>query len=528
MLLGLLVRLRYVIAAGGFPLGDGGLFAQMIRAIQQDGYHLPVRVVYNGERLPFAYPPFGFYAAALLAAVTHVGIYTVESLLPTLVNVATIGAVYLFARAFFTSRMTALAAACAFALMPLGFRFTIQGGGITRAFGLLFAVLTLWQLQRSFVAGGWRHAVGAGAFAALTTLSHPEFPLFIAEGALVLLLMQPCRRLCLLRGSLAGGVAAILVLPWLATVLARYGVASLVHSASTGNAGIAGLTYLSHFALTGEQLFPVIGALALAGVCACFLQRRALLIWWLIGACVIDWRGGKLYAPVLIALLAGIGVSEVLLPLLARAGRVRRAPLVGERPAHHPDARAATFGRRLALAALLVYSAVAATKLPASHLAALSADDRAAMAWVANNTSTTARFLVVGAESDRQDDEWGAAADRVAEWFPALAQRSSATTFEGTEWTGQFAARSDADAALLLCADRATACLDAWSRRYSLPFDAVYLPKGEGADVLGGEAGIPGGGWCCWSLRNALRNDANYKVIYDGPGATIAVRRVGA
>jgi hypothetical protein len=69
-----------------------------------------------------------------------------------------------------------------------------------------------------------------------------------------------------------------------------------------------------------------------------------------------------------------------------------------------------------------------------SPLAPLSAEDRAGMAWIRENTSSQDRFLVVSEARD-----W--AVDRTAEWFPVLTGRVAANTAQGVEWIegGRFA-----------------------------------------------------------------------------------------
>ena len=48
-------------------MNDGGLFFAMMRAIQLNGPALPELVTYNGELIPFAYPPLALYLGAFVA-----------------------------------------------------------------------------------------------------------------------------------------------------------------------------------------------------------------------------------------------------------------------------------------------------------------------------------------------------------------------------------------------------------------------------------------------------------------------------
>jgi hypothetical protein len=58
----------------------------------------------------------------------------------------------------------------------------------------------------------------------------------------------------------------------------------------------------------------------------------------------------------------------------------------------------------------------------------LSVSDREAMLWVRGNTPQDSRFLVLTGTNS-------ISCDLVLEWFPALADRQSIFTVQGTEWT---------------------------------------------------------------------------------------------
>src|SRR5438093_1573766 len=80
-LLGCVVRGLHV-ESGDFPLVDGGMFYAMVRDIQANGFGFPAFTSYNSLQIPFAYPPLPFYLAAVLSAVTPLGIPEVLRVLP--------------------------------------------------------------------------------------------------------------------------------------------------------------------------------------------------------------------------------------------------------------------------------------------------------------------------------------------------------------------------------------------------------------------------------------------------------------
>jgi hypothetical protein len=104
---------------------------------------------------------------------------------------------------------------------------------------------------------------------------------------------------------------------------------------------------------------------------------------------------------------------------------------------------------------------------------------------------------------------WGD--DEVSEWVPALTERRSIATVQGSEWLGPsgFEAQVRRHIDVLRCSGATAACYRA------IDTDAVlFVPKGRLAGPFSNED-------CCPALRDTLA-DAGYEIIYDGPGATIA------
>jgi len=110
--------------------------------------------------------------------------------------------------------------------------------------------------------------------------------------------------------------------------------------------------------------------------------------------------------------------------------------------------------------------------------------------------------------------------DRVAEWFPVLAQRHSVATVQGSEWLpgGEFARRYAASETLAGCAFRGVACVEQWAASTGKPFTHLYVTKTMG------QRGMPGAD-CCTVVITSAQSDPHYRRVYDGPGATIFERR---
>ena len=123
----------------------------MIEDLVRNGLLLPASTTYNGQDIPFVYPPLALYIAALANAAAGIPITDLLRTLPFLFSVLTIPAVYWAAERILQSRPAGALAALAFALLPRSYQ-SITGGGITRALGFLLAVIAIgiaWRLLRS-------------------------------------------------------------------------------------------------------------------------------------------------------------------------------------------------------------------------------------------------------------------------------------------------------------------------------------------------------------------------------------------
>jgi len=512
--LGLLARAGRVLS-DDFPLNDGGLFYAMVRDLQRTHYHLPDVTSYNAAGIPFAYPPLGFYLAGLLDDLTPLDLSTIFRFLPLAATTLTIAALFLLARALLPSLWAAVAATVAFALLPRSFIWLVMGGGITRAPGLLFAVLALWRLHRFYTHRQTRDVPLIAFLAGAAVLSHLEAGLFLAASGTLLFLVYGRHRRGLL-GSLLIAVGAVaLAAPWWGTVMAQHGIAPFLAAHDTGPSAFSDrgtaivvlitLARLGVLGTTGEPLFPVIGAVALLGdlvtladaVAALASRRRPpatlLLPAWWVTTYVIDPRAAETYATVPIALLAGIG-SVALLSLLAE-----RVPIARPWPA------LAGLGLLLGYAALAILLILVrpARSGQGSDLVSLSQDERAAMAWVARETPPTSRFLIISGAS------WQS--DRSSEWFPVLAQRVSVATPQGYEWTSNvaFAQHVALHAEVQQCAGKDAACLEPGVAQLAVNY--LYVHTGA----------------ACCAVAQSLAADPRYALVYDRGGTRIFARREG-
>jgi hypothetical protein len=407
------------ILGTAFPLNDGGMFLTMAGEIAASGVALPSVTSYNDAGIPFAYPPLGLY---LLAALGAPGAAAIDALrfVPLLLSVATIPVVYLIGRGVLGSPMSALLATAFFALSTGSYQFLIMGGGVTRALGFLMAVVTVYFATRMYREGGRWTAWAAGAALGATALSHPQAAVFGAVSVpLVLPFVATDRHRALRRLFVTGVVAAAVTLPWLALVISEHGIDPLLSAASTGGGAFLGVVSLASSRTSGGVI-DVIGIATTFGFVICVVRRFWLPPIWILAIAIVDSRAGQPYLSV----PAGLAIAFMLRDI---ERMVRRSMAGGSSfgmVSHLPAALA------VIVIAAAFFDSLASQSLPETPLRSLSSETRSAMAWVRTETEPGSRFVVLSGRY------W--AVDAEAEWFPALANRRSIATVQGSEWQGRY------------------------------------------------------------------------------------------
>lgn len=509
VVLGIAVRAFHVLSRD-FPLNDGGLFFAMVRDLQAAHYHLPAFTSYNDAGIPYAYPPLGFYLAGLLDDLTPLTLVDVFRWLPLTVTALIVVAFASLASALLASRAAVVASIVAFGLLPRSFIWMLMGGGLTRSLGFLFALVTLRLLYALYTERRWSYAPFVALAGALTVLSHLGTAPFVAFSAALFLLAYGRHRQAVLASLVAAAGAVLLSAPWWGTVVRSHGVGPFLAAAATGGSIFHLLSLrdaidtLAHFGLgTGESVLALIGMLGALGFFFALTMGDWLLPAWWIAIVTLDARQGSTFSTVPVALLAGVAVAQLLLPVM----RGLPVPTLRWSPGH------AAWSPGLVLGLFLVFSTVTALlRSPEivggmTDMGSLSPQERAAMSWAERETSPGARFLVVAGTP------WEI--DRNSEWLPVLAQRTSVATVQGYEFRplGEFARKKRQYVALQGCAGWISRCLQDWSATTGIGFTHVYIPKSPDRD-------------CCYLLRYSLEHDPAYRMIYDGQGAELFARRL--
>jgi hypothetical protein len=283
------------------------------------------------------------------------------------------------------------------------------------------------------------------------------------------------------------------VVPWLVVVTTEHGWAAVLEARHRWEplTSVIRLLSLNFSGGAFTDLFLLFGVLGLASDLSRRVPRLSALL-----ACVVlaGEGGGSFLAALPWALLAGVGVQFV----IERFGPRRRATdrLLG-----------VALGASVLFLTLI--SSLGAVVSETSRLQLVSPDQVEAMVWVADNSDAETRFIVATTVV------WGF--DEISEWFPAVANRQSVATVQGSEWLGAdgFATQRQRHARVLACTRATARCMTAWAADAGFDDASLFIPKGQVNGPLS-----PGD--CCMALRETVQESAFYEVVYDGVGATIA------
>jgi len=492
-----------------YPLNDGGLFAHMASDLAKNGFLLPAFTTYNGEQIPFAYPPLGLYLTAIISVFAGSDTMAVVRLLPAALSTASILALYLMAAELLRSRWRGVVAAAAFALMPHSYLWLIVGGGVTRSLGLLLSLLALQQGLRMLRTHRLGHALATAMLGGLTLLSHPQAAAFLTVSLLTFLAFHVFRGrgvMAIAQLALAGLGGLVVAGPWLVAVLAKHGSQPILSAGASALDPASGASQLLGLAFADGSVLDLMTALGVLGIVVRIARGQWMIPVWLMFTIFIDPRAGANYATVPLALSVVPIFGELLqrmVPAQGRSARLTREPMPSLVRTH----RAASVVVLLVLFVTLRTASRTAVD-PASPLHGLEVDHVAAMQWVRSDAGDNAAFAVVTGRS------WES--DYLSEWFPVLAERTSIATVQGSEWTGieSFLTRLAMYRELQDCATATATCLESWTDGWHATGAYVFLPKGQ---LFGPTSPTD----CCPALRETLRESTHYRVIYDGPGATI-------
>ncbi|HEY7452902.1 MAG TPA: glycosyltransferase family 39 protein [Candidatus Limnocylindria bacterium] len=486
---GVLVRLIPAVP-GPLSPGDGGLIVVMVDDLRQAGFVMPEITTYNAADIPYVYPPLGLYLAALLGQLLGLPSLDAVRMVAALLALATLGAFAALAFRLLPAA-AALGAVFVYALMPHAYDPLVAGGGVTRGAGVLLTILAM-VVAAAPVSTSVRRAAGIGLLLGLAALSHPQTALYGAAATTVLVFGSTGVRVGFTRMLVAAAVSILVVLPWLGLMASEHGLSSVLAAGHRWDP-VLGLVRLFGLTFSGSaftDLFLVVGVL---GLVVEVLARRwtlPLLLGCLLFAGEADFIGAVPWS-----LLGGAAIGFV---------------LAAVRPVVPTGDRALRIGVGLVALFLALLSSLGSVVDDTSRLQRVSADQVAAMEWVRDNTEPGTRYIVATTVY------WGG--DEISEWFPAVAERQSVATVQGSEWLGEdgYQAQLERHRGVFHCTRSTDQCMAEWAADEGLADAALFIPKGQVNGPLSAAD-------CCPALRELVQGSDRYEVVYDGPGATIAI-----
>lgn len=444
----------------GHPAYEGGLYLQTVEEIRRHGYRLPGRIpYYTAGGIPFAYPPFAFYALAALVDLTGVDPVWLMRVLPGLLVVAYLLPYYAIAEELLATPRRAGFATLVFGVAPPVLQWHLSSGGVVRGLATLLTLTGVYTGLRLFRTGGRTWLAASTLLWALVVLTHPVYTVFFGWTYLLLYAATDRSLAGLLRGATVAGGGLVIAAPWWVLVASRHGFGVFV-AALDSRSSLGGTAYRIY----SQFLWPVVDVdavtafyvLAFAGTVYAVYRRRFFLPVWLVSASYLI--GKQRFTFVAGAMLAALFVFDVVVPAAARAG-------------------AAVDRERLVAVGAIVVLVVGSTGVGAAYAgsglqtAHESSDtmpetvdpaDREAMEWAQTHTRPSADFLVLG---------------DTAEWFPYYSERTILVSPWGTEWTDHFREEVQRYLSMSTCED--LACLEAKMQAAHGTPDYVYVSANE-------------------------------------------------
>ncbi|GAB4503305.1 MAG: hypothetical protein Fur0043_02970 [Anaerolineales bacterium] len=497
LLFGAIVRFVPTIMADS-PINDGGMFYVMIENLKANHFLLPAFTTYNHLNIPFAYPPLSFYVGGFFSSL---GLSTLDVVrwLPPLVSTLSILAFYWMAGQILASRENAVLSTLAYAMMPRSFSWYVMGGGLSRAFGVLFLLLTCASAWTLFLRRDTRYIFLAALFGAGALLSHPETGLHAAAACFLIWLFKGRSLRGFTDAFLVVCGVSILTAPWWATVLSQHGLSPFISALNTGgHNGAFWLPWLT-FDFAEEKFITLLTILGLIGFVVQGLRHDWFLPVWTLAAFVIEPRSATAIAALPLAILAGLALADFILPNIAM--------LSSQLPALHDWTEAmANSGAVKIMIGYILFSTLFGAffydlTLSRYHV---SSESRSAMVWSRTNTAPGSQFIVLSQWTDQF-------ADPTAEWFPVFADRISTNTIQGREWLlgKNFMPFRASLEKLHDCLNESPSCVEDWADANRVTYDYIFIEKFDTPALL----------------PYLLRQSTEYTLIFENSGAVIFARK---
>ncbi len=501
LFVGIIIRMGLILFSD-FPLNDGGLFFTMVNDLVANHFKLPLFTTYNQNTIPFAYPPLSLYLAGLLKYM-GMDLFTVMRFLPVIFNLFTIPAFYSLSRKLLKTENEALFATLTFAVLPPAYEWLIMGGGLTRSPAYLLSILA-WNQSFIFIdTHSKKDLLFTILLAGLAGLCHIEICMVIVIIILLTFVFKDKRAYWIKYGALFVCGVLIVMSPYVFTILHNHGILPLKAALFSGEFDKwKGLVRFLVGNISGEAFFTPFIVIALFGFGICLQKKEYYLPACILVVVLFNPRSLDRSMVLFMSLLSGVGYQAFIYPIFSKPYTEESSQV---KDIKNDNGRMAISRIGIILLSYLVIrsaiTSMAFLMIPGASLNHVSLDDRTAMTWVKNNTAMAEKFLVLSKPVTWQ-------IDHRSEWFPAIAERRSITTVQGSEWLdgGIYYPLQELHEDVSKCFARNLICLDAVTEEYHLDYSMIYIS---------GKLSKDDGNITPYPIEMELRSSPDYKLVYE-------------
>jgi hypothetical protein len=449
-----------------------------------------------------------FYTIGLLLEL-GIGGVTVARFLPGALFVLAVGMLYFVAREILGDRWSAGFATVVLAASPAFFTWHISAGGMVRSAALLFVLAGCYTGLQLFKTGAQIWLVPSAVLFGVTVLTHPVYAALFGLNFLYFYVYYSRS----IRGLLCGVAVAvgggILAAPWWMTIVVTYGPEIFLRTAGT-QGGISPFTGPIGFLLTPSlptMFTDVWHALAIVGGVYLILRQEFFLPFWLVTVLpLVTPHSTTGFATVIGVFMAVRLINDTLLPSLKQATNSVELPAVF-------DAAPERVVSLAAVCLLVTYAIVTGSFYAAGNPNLyregsddplpmfFSGEDREAMHWIRQQTTTEATFVTLG---------------DVGEWLPYFTERTVLVSTRGTEWEGAEVWRQQnrINSRLMQCFS--AQCVNNLLNDYNLDPTYLYIPKTVPPNSVFERSNK---GWNIFT--ESLQRSEDYRVVFENEGVLI-------
>jgi hypothetical protein len=475
-----------------YPVGYAGLYTLMSEQLGANGFQLPWTVPFYGPgSFPYAYPPAGFYLAALITKLFHISAFTYLRFVPPLLTLLFLVLDYILIKRITSSRIKAILGASFTATAGAVYEYHVQAAGMVRSLALVFAIASLilaWETLTTQYSrlSSFVRACLAGLALGLTVLTHLSYVLFTIIGILVfsLFISNYGWRKRFLLATIILGSGFVFSSLWWVTILSRYGFAVLTNPArSHSNFGVliaiasAGIRMPIVFvqkmlAVPNDWIPAILVGLIVIGLVLLIMKRKWILLVWFVLVFLIIGEAKRFL--VIIGCIAAAEAVGALLEFI----QIQDAK----------DSRTNYFLYATGISILLALSFYGGFRVIRSDAPTITNSLVEMASWIQINTDPNAHYLLLDSNND------------LDEWIPYLTRRTPITGNWGAEWMGNLVSLTDLSDKLNICvSDQSYECLQELISQKVLPVSVLISLSNN--SMLNQQIGTDSG----WLL--AFKND---------------------